>query len=74
MDLVEEGVDIEIRVGDDIQRIVSHGSPATNRRICVCFLDTSNATASQSLLVRNCSDCLMIQEKTRHLAVDINGR
>lgn len=55
VDLVEEGIDIEIRVGDDINELYIARQLATNRRILCASLNTSNATASQSLLVRLCS-------------------
>lgn len=70
VDLVEEGIDIEIRVGDDINELYIARQLATNRRILCAspeYLERHGKPESVSALVQH--DCLMIQEKTRHLAI-----
>ncbi|EDH9827069.1 LysR family transcriptional regulator [Salmonella enterica subsp. enterica serovar Limete] len=64
VDLVEEGVDIEIRVGDDINELYIARQLATNRRILCAspeYLERHGKPESVSALVQH--DCLMIQEK-----------
>lgn len=65
-----KGIDIEIRVGDDINELYIARQLATNRRILCAspeYLERHGKPESVSALVQH--DCLMIQEKTRHLAI-----
>lgn len=64
MDLVEEGIDIEIRVGDDInERYIARPLAANRRILCASpdYLARHGVPESIDALLQH--ECLMIQEK-----------